>query len=234
MHGTIVRRLLVNAVADPAEVAGRLPNGLRPHVTDGGTVVGCCLLEVEHLRPAAVPAALGTGLRAAAHRISVEWDHEHGTAVGVYVPVRHADSLLARALGGRWFPGVHRPAAIEVVEDGTRLRWTVEARGGTRPYGVRVEASVPPSDAAEIGGPIGRTCLSAAIGLSWDHHGRLEAARMEPDHRAARRVEVAHLHSAFLAGFASTRPAPSYLMPEVPVTWTPAHTSRLAAREVLA
>jgi hypothetical protein len=43
VRGVIRRRLLVNAVVDPDEAAARLPVGLRPHVTDLGTVVGCCL-----------------------------------------------------------------------------------------------------------------------------------------------------------------------------------------------
>lgn len=234
IRGTIKRRLLVNAVVDPDEAARRLPAGLRPHVTAEGTVVGCCLLEIEHIRPAGVPAVLGLGLRAAAHRISVEWDHPSGTTVGVYVPVRHTGSLPTRMLGGRWFPGVHRPARIEVAEDDTRLRWTVESRGDANQYGIRVDVSLSPCEAAEPCEPIGGTCLAAAVGLSPDHHGMLEAARMEPEHRAARPVNVVDLDSGFLAGFASAHPAPSYLMRDVQVTWTPAEAPRLAAGEVLA
>src|ERR671918_3138778 len=85
--GTIRRRLLVNVLVDPDEAARALPAGLRPHLTDGGTVVGCCLLDIADIRPAPLPRLLGTGLRAVAHRISVEWDDEFGaTTVGVYVP----------------------------------------------------------------------------------------------------------------------------------------------------
>src|SRR5262245_36571416 len=90
VRGTLRRRLLVNAVVDPDEAAGRLPAGLRPHVTAGGaTVVGCCLLEIDDLRPDPVPARAGVALRAAAHRISAEWDagDDDGGApvVGVFV-----------------------------------------------------------------------------------------------------------------------------------------------------
>ena len=76
VEGTLRRRLLINAVVDPDEAAARLPVGLRPHVTDVGTVVGCCLLDVVRLRPAGLPAVAGIGMRAAAHRISAEWDDE--------------------------------------------------------------------------------------------------------------------------------------------------------------
>ena len=51
--------LLINAVVDPDEAAARLPVGLRPHVTDVGTVVGCCLLDVVRLRPAGLPGRGG-------------------------------------------------------------------------------------------------------------------------------------------------------------------------------
>src|SRR3954452_11966124 len=88
-RGVIRSRLLVNAVVDPAEAARRLPAGLRPHVVGGGTVVGCCLLDIAAIRPAPLPAVVGMSLRAAAHRISVEWDDSvGGTSVGVYVPLR--------------------------------------------------------------------------------------------------------------------------------------------------
>ncbi len=101
IRGTIRHRLLVNAVVDPDEAASRLPDGVRPHVTDLGTVVGVCLLEIGAIRPAGVPAAVGTTVRAAAHRISVEWDSRSGASVtGVYVPVRHTDSRLAVVVAG--------------------------------------------------------------------------------------------------------------------------------------
>jgi hypothetical protein len=232
IRGTIRRRLLVNALVDPDEAAGRLPVGLRPHVTGDGTVVGCCLLAIERIRPAGVPRVLGMGLRAAAHRISVEWDDESGTAVGVYVPLRHTDSLPARLLGGRWFPGVHRRASIEIAEDDSRLRWIVEPRRDADLYEIRVEARVSPTEAAQPCEPIGGTCLAATVGLSPDFTGSLEAARMEPAHRAAQPVEVIDLDSEYLAGFTTARPATSYLMRDVDVIWTPAHAPRGVTREV--
>src|SRR5918994_217777 len=112
-HRTIRSRLLVNALVDPDEAAQRLPNGLRPHVTGEGTVVGCCLLDIVAIRPARLPAMVGTSLRAAAHRISVEWDDDSGaTTVGVYVPLRLTHSWAAIAFGGRVLPGVHRRAPV--------------------------------------------------------------------------------------------------------------------------
>lgn len=229
IRGTIRRRLLVNALVDPDEAARHLPTGLRPHVIDGATVVGCCLLDIESIRPASLPAMLGTRLRAAAHRISVEWDDEFGAAaVGVYVPIRHTDSRAARAMGGRWFPGVHRRASVELADDGRCLRWSVEPSDRAGEYRVRVNASISSRRSSVPCEPIGGTCLNAVVGLSPDHHGVLEAARMEPDHRRAQQVEIDHLDSAFLADFTTAQPAPSYLMREVDVTWTKVRAPHVA------
>lgn len=235
--GTIRRRLLVNALVDPDEVAALLPEGVRPHVTNegstAGTVVGCCLLQIDGIRPAHLPAVAGLQLRAAAHRISVEWEDGLGaTTVGVFVPVRHTDSRLAVAVGGRWFPGVHERAAVDIAATADQLRWTTVPVGEPGRFSIRVEASVLPGvgeSAPEAA--VGGTCLGANIGLSPDHRGVLEGARMEPDHRLAREVAIEELESAFLASFSTAQAAPSYLMADVGVTWTPADSPRNADRK---
>lgn len=235
MRGTIRSRLLVNALVDPAEAAGRLPAGLRPHVTGEGTVVGCCLLDIVEIRPAWLPAAVGTSLRAAAHRISVEWEDELGTpTVGVYVPLRLTDSRAAIALGGRVFPGVHRRASIELAEDGGHVKWSVAAGAEPGAYSVRVDASPGDDLRSPPDEPIGGTCLSAEMGLSPGLDGGLEAARMTPHHRTAHPVDVHHLDSAFLASFTSAATAPSYLMRDVDVTWTHERLPQLENTEAFA
>jgi len=226
---TIRRRLLLNAVVDPDEAAVRLPAGVRPHVTPLGTVVGCCLLEIDDARPAGLPAAAGRSLLAAAHRISVEWDEPGAAAgpptVGVYVPVRHTTSRLGAALGGRTVPGVHRRADIALDAAGPGpLRWAVDDAGGDPAYRIRAAIAVPddaaPTDAAPIAAePVGAACLTADAGLSPGPHG-LELVRLVAGHRRARTVTVVECDSAFLAGFATARPAPSYLAERVPVTFT--------------
>jgi len=211
----------VNALVDPDEAATRLPKGLRPHDTGQGTVVGCCLLDIAAIRPAPLPAMVGTSLRAAAHRISVEWDDDSGaTTVGVYVPLRLTDSRIAVALGGRVFPGVHRRASVNLTHNGERVAWLVEAGDDLDAYSVRVEASPCRGSTLAVCEPIGGTCLSAEVGLSPRHDGALEAVRMTPSHRHAQPVHVHHLDSAFVAGFTSAAPAPSYVMRNVDVTWT--------------
>jgi hypothetical protein len=233
VRGTIRRRLLVNAVVDPDEAARGLPPGLRPHVTEQGTIVGCCLLEIEAIRPAGLPAVVGKRLRAAAHRISIEWDDESdATEIGVYVPVRHTDSRLAAALGGRWFPGVHERAHIEVSSSDFDLRWHSEPFGAAG-LGLRVVVSEPVAvDAGAACDHVGATCLGAAVGVSPDRRGRLEAARMEPSHRDARMVTLEALESDFIDTFSTSRLSTSYLMCDADVTWTRAVAPAMANARV--
>jgi hypothetical protein len=233
VRGTIRSRLLVNVLVDPDEARRRLPSGLRPHVVGGGTIAGCCLLDVAAVRPAGLPAMAGTSFRAAAHRISVEWEDELGaTIVGVHVPLRLTDSRAAIALGGHVFPGVHRRASLDLTDRDREISWCVEAGPDAGQCSVRVDASVragggPPREA------IGVTCLGAEIGLSPGHDRELEATRMATSHREAHSVEIRHLDSPFIAGFTSATAAPSYLMRDVNVTWTRARAAQRRRIEAL-
>jgi len=138
----------------------------------------------------------------------------------VYVPVRLTDSRLAIGLGGRWFPGVHRSASVAITQLGQGLFWTIEPEGDDAGFAVRVAVTVHDALVGSRCEEVGSICLNATVGISPDHAGRLEAARMEPDLRVARSVQVDELNSAFIDGFTSARPAPSYLMSDVGVTWT--------------
>ena len=230
MQGTIRHRLLVNALVDPDEAARHLPDGLRPHIAEDATVVGCCLLSIDRVRPAGFPAKFGRPLVAVAHRISATWDDEAGeTNVGVFVPVRPTTSAPARVIGGRWFPGVHRPATIGHDVTSCNQSWSVEPRSSADRYSIRVRATVAPGEATEPFEPTGETCLSAAVGVSPDGRGVLEAARMEPDHHLANQVEIDKLDSHFLDAFTSIRPTTSYLMRDVQVRWTRASAPAVAA-----
>lgn len=218
VRGTIRRRLLVNALVDPDEAGARLPAGLRPHVLAGGTVVGCCLLDLDGVRPGALPARAGITLRAAAHRVSVEWDDADGEAVvGVYVPVRHTASRLAVALGGRAFPGVHRRARVAIDDTDATLAWTVEEAGAGDDH--RIALRVQRGDAVAAG-PVAGACLGATVALSPGRDGTLEAAHMVVADPRAREVTVETLRSAFLDGFATAVPAPAFLVEDAAVTWT--------------
>lgn len=220
-RGRISSRLLLNALADPTEVASRLPEGVRPHVSeDDATVVGACLLEIHDLRPRGLPAIAGVGIRAVAHRISVEWTTPSGgTDIGVYVPMRHTDSRLASMLGGRWFPGVHRHAPVDVVRTPTHLDWRVGRPESDPGFAleVRVDISTPVIDQTP---KVCAACVDATVGLSPDHQGQLEVAHMVPERRDVRAVHVEELRSTFFEGFASATPAMAYLMEDLGVRWS--------------
>ncbi|EFV13992.1 DUF2071 domain-containing protein [Segniliparus rugosus] len=232
VSGHIQRRLLVNFVADPDEVRPRLPQGVRPHVTGSGVVVGCCLLRFGQVRPDPLPDFLGLGFQAAAHRISVEWEAESGaTTVGVYVPVRHTDSRLLPLVGGRIFPGVHERADIRHEQTGDLIDWAVATRGASCGFDVAVRARIDrEAEPVDVCDQIAGACVNANVGVSPGHNGALEAVRMVPKHREAREIAVEHIESAFLAGFASARPAPSYLIEDVGVAWAEASLPRQALR----
>lgn len=213
----------MNALIDPAEAASVLPPGLRPHVLEDATIAGCCLLELERVRPQWVPRAVGVSTRAAAHRISVEWGDADAPTVGVYVPVRHTDSRLAALAGGRLFPGVHRRAGIDLARSDGSIRWSVQVPGSAG-FGLEVVATEADSSTTDRDS-VGRACIDATLGLSPGPGGRLECVEMAPAHRLARPVDVESLDSEFLASFASAMPAASYLMTDVDVAWSPARSS---------
>jgi hypothetical protein len=108
------------------------------------------------------------------------------------------------------------------------LAWRID---DGRDFFIDVDVSVP-DGTGEARDVVAGTCLAATVGLSADHRGTLEAARMQPDRREAREVIVQKLESRFIAGFRSARPAPSYLMENVAVTWSvasPPQTETVAA-----
>ena len=105
-----------------------------------------------------------------------------------------------------------------------RLLWSVH--GGD----LSIDVAVALEDAALVDHShdvVGTTCIGATVGLSADRHGRLEGACMVPERREARQVDVEAVSSSFLSGFRSARPAPSYLMEDVPVIWSRASGPRI-------
>ena len=127
LSAIIERRLLINYRLDPSVAETLLPEGLRPQLVDGSAVAGVCLIRLGSLRPEWMPAAIGWRAENAAHRIAVEWDDAGGTHQGVYIPVRHSASWLPVAVGGRFFPGVHRHASFTGSETPNRIRVDLSA-----------------------------------------------------------------------------------------------------------
>ena len=99
LKGTIKRRLLVNFRVDPA-IQKRLPTPFRPKLHRGHAIAGICLIRLEHIRPAGLPALIGFSSENAAHRIAVEWTDVSGTArEGVFIPRRDTGSRLNSLAG---------------------------------------------------------------------------------------------------------------------------------------
>ena len=108
IKGTIARRVLINFRVDPAALQRQLPTPFRPRLIDGQGMAGVCLIRLEQMRPTGAPRALGFSSENAAHRIAVEWDEGSETKEGVYIPIRHTNSRINHAIGGRLFPGEHQ------------------------------------------------------------------------------------------------------------------------------
>ena len=132
IKGTIKRRLLVNFRADPAVVQRVLPEPFHPKLHLGNSLVGVCLIRLEKIRPAGLPAMLGFSSENAAHRIAVEWKDSAGTQrEGVFIPRRDTNALLNRVAGGRVFPGEHHAARFSVTDNSGHIQFAMESLDGT-------------------------------------------------------------------------------------------------------
>lgn len=106
IRGIIKRRMLVNFRADPKIVQRILPEPFSPKLQAGHRVVGVCLIRLEQIRPAGLPAIIGLASENAAHRFAVQWKDAQGLQKeGVFIPRRDTDALLNRLAGGRLFLG---------------------------------------------------------------------------------------------------------------------------------
>jgi len=131
LQGVIRRRLLVNFRADPKVVERQLPPPFRPKLQAGFAVVGVCLIRLEQIRPAGLPAFLGVSSENAAHRIAVWWPDADGRLQeGVYILRRDSSSRLNHLVGGRLFPGAHHAATFAVADSGARIELQMASRDG--------------------------------------------------------------------------------------------------------
>jgi Uncharacterized conserved protein (COG2071) len=195
----IERRLLVNFMVRPDQVARHLPVGLRPHLVGGVGVAGICLIRLGRLRPHGVPGALGMTTENVAHRFAVEWDEGGVTRTGVYVPRRDSSSGLSALAGGRLFPGGHLRASIRVRESDQEL--TISVHNHEQPMSVKVSAR----DADSLGSSLFAS-LDAAIeffrngsqGYSPSLSGScLEGVQLQCDRWEATPVLINEIYSSF-------------------------------------
>lgn len=228
MSSVIERRLLVNYRVDPEVAASLLPTPLRPHLVNGWAVAGICLIRLGRLRPSWVPGRAGLRTENAAHRIAVEWDGIGGRQVGVYIPRRDSDSVIAVLAGGRLFPGEHHRASFDVRETARELhvafastdrtaRVSVDIRVAQRLQGSAVFADLQEASDFFRGGSTGFSATR--------ENGRLDGLEMQADRWVVEPAEVRAVCSSF---FDDARRFPTgsatidcaLLMRDIPVTWT--------------
>lgn len=131
IRGLIRRRMLVNFRADPAVVQRLLPAPFRPKLHAGQAIVGVCLIRLEQMRPAGLPAFLGIASENAAHRIAVTWkDEADAEQEGVFIPRRDTGSRLNHLAGGRVFPGEHHFANFTVADHEGTIGFAMRSRDG--------------------------------------------------------------------------------------------------------
>lgn len=219
--GRVERRILLDHAVDPAVAARHLPPGLEVRLLDDRAVVGVCLIRLAAVRPAGVPGAVGWGVEAAAHRISVTGpDGEPG----VFVPRRDTTSWLVVLAGGRVWPGVHGRARIDVARTTRSLGVDVAGRDGTR---VAVAVDRDTRRGTALAAPDAACAFHAGERTAWSprRDGVPEAAVMECTPWAARPVGVTAARSTWLddpEAFppGSVRLAGALLVEDVAVRWS--------------
>lgn len=143
IEGVIARRVLVNFRVRPDVIEPFLPVSFRSKLVDGWAMAGLCLIRLEGVRPKGLPAAVGMASENAAHRIAVEWDEDGQLHEGVFILRRETDSRVNQLLGGRVFPGVHKPARFDTWETERRLKIDITEAGGRRLVRVAARAGEP-------------------------------------------------------------------------------------------
>jgi len=223
MAATIERRVLATYRVDPDVATALLPTGLHPQLVDGSAVAGVCLIELGAFRPAWLRPEIGHRSRNAAHRIAVQWDTPAGTRTGVYIPRRHSASRLARAVGGRVFPGVHEHASVLFDDTGVDLSVTVDADD----LRVRVATRVGTDDAfrSSLFPSLDDASMffqKDAVGWSPTRSGRLEGLRLATRGWRVQPAETSEVQSTFF----DTLPAGSaqfdhaLVMRGIPARWS--------------
>jgi hypothetical protein len=203
IKGTIKRRLLVNYRADPAVVQRILPRPFRPKLHRGRSLVGICLIRLEQIRPAGLPAALGLSSENAAHRIAVEWTDGAGIQhEGVFIPRRDTGSFLNRVAGGRIFPGEHHPAQFFVVDIGGRIELTMRSFDGLVSVSVVGEDSdlLPTTSCFESLREASEFFEGGSLGYSLTRdRGRLDGLLLRTVEWRIRALSVTRVHSSYFA-----------------------------------
>jgi hypothetical protein len=232
--GRMARRLLVNWRVPIDAARNALPVGgerLRPRAIGGFAVVGLCLVRLDHLRPAGLPAWVGLASENLAIRMGVEWDTTDGPRGGVLVMHRETSSLANQVVAKRMGFGVHHPGRIVVREDRHFSEINAWGKRGEHSHAHVVTArSIPNASVFKCmehaesffrGGETGYS-PSMTPGVWNGLHLHLHWWSLQPMHVVA--AGSAHIDRLF-GGTAEVDSA--FIMRDIPHTWTPCGSKRL-------
>lgn len=223
---TIARRILLTYAVDPEVAAALLPAPFRPDLSLGPALGGICLLRLRAARPVGFPARAGLSLETVAHRMAVEWDTPEGTATGVYVFRRDADSALAARFGR-----MHR-AAFGVIEGGGRYSLAAHSGDGAMSVAFRGEQTAAMPSASVFTGPDSASAFfhCASVGHSATDDGGHTALRLDTPPWRGIPVRCDYVQSSFFEDRARFPEGTAILdsaiaMHEVPARWQPVRTT---------
>lgn len=117
---------LVNFAVRPDVLASRLPDHLRPDVHDGWSYLSIVIAEMERMRPAFLPRALGITYSQVVYRAVVVCGRERGA---YFVRSDADNALMALAGNALTFFRFHRADATWSFSAGT-TRFSLRPRGG--------------------------------------------------------------------------------------------------------
>jgi hypothetical protein len=203
IRGLIKRRILVNFRVNADTMQAFLPSLFRPKLHAGYAIAGICLIRLEQIRPAGLPAILGIASENAAHRISVTWTGSSGEEHdGVFIPRRDTGSLLNHLTGGRIFPGEHHRADFRVADDGSRIDFSMRSRDGHVAVALKGADSheLPPASCFTSLSECSRFFEGGSLGYSVTREGcRLDGLRLHTLRWQVAALHLEHVHSSFFA-----------------------------------
>ena len=228
LTGTIKRRMLINFRVDATVMQKFLPAPFRPKLRGGYAIAGICLIRLEHIRPAGLPAFLGFSSENAAHRIAVGWNDRSGEQQeGVFIPRRDTGSRLNHLTGGRIFSGEHHLAKFHVIDDGANVGFTMESCD--KAVSVRVRGfesdALPSSSCFASLAESSRFFECGSLGYSVTcHPHRLDGLRLKTLEWRVRALTVEEVESSFFSDAAlfpvgSVQFDHALIMRDIPHEW---------------
>jgi hypothetical protein len=203
IEGVIKRRLLVNFRVDPDVIQRILPAGLSPKLQGNHAIAGICLIRLEQIRPSHIPWSVGFSAENAAHRVAATWRDADGLErEGVYIPMRHTNSLLILVVGGRVFPGVHERATFDVADDGTDLDISIRATAGDMQVALRGKSAgqLPDGSAFPSLAAASEFFRGGSVGYSpGRNRGRLEGLKLVSPKWRVDPLAISDVHSSWLS-----------------------------------